>query len=99
MHTLVLLRHGESTWNQSGLFTGWTDVDLTEQGVREAQEAGVRLRGQGVDFDIVHTSLLTRANRTADFALVQLDRLLLPARRSWRWYDRHYVTLPGLIND
>lgn len=99
MHTLVLLRHGESTWNQSGLFTGWTDVDLTEQGVREAQEAGVRLRGQGVDFDIVHTSLLTRAIRTANLALEQLDRLWLPVRRSWRVNERHYGALQGLSKE
>lgn len=99
MHTLVLLRHGESTWNHSGLFTGWTDVDLTEGGIREAQEAGIRLRNQGVDFDIVFTSLLTRAIKTANLALEQLDRLWLPVRRSWRANERHYGALQGLSKE
>lgn len=99
MHTLVILRHGESTWNRSGLFTGWTDVDLTAEGVQEAQDAGVRMREAGRDFDIVHTSLLTRAIKTANLALEQLDRLWLPVRRTWRMNERHYGALQGLSKE
>jgi 2,3-bisphosphoglycerate-dependent phosphoglycerate mutase len=96
MHTLVLLRHGESTWNQENRFTGWTDVDLTEKGRAEAKTAGQLLMAGGFDFDLVFTSLLKRAIRTSIIALDELDRLWLPVRRSWRLNERHYGALQGL---
>jgi 2,3-bisphosphoglycerate-dependent phosphoglycerate mutase len=96
MHKLVLLRHGESTWNQENRFTGWTDVDLTEKGRAEAKTAGQLLKAGGFDFDLVFTSLLKRAIRTSIIALDELDRLWLPVRRSWRLNERHYGALQGL---
>ena len=96
MHKLVLLRHGESTWNQENRFTGWTDVDLTEKGRAEAKTAGQLLMAGGFDFDLVFTSLLKRAIRTSIIALDELDRLWLPVRRSWRLNERHYGALQGL---
>ena len=96
MHKLVLLRHGESTWNKENRFTGWTDVDLTEKGRAEATTAGQLLKGEGYAFDIVFTSLLTRAIRTANIALEELDQLWLPVERSWRLNERHYGALQGL---
>jgi 2,3-bisphosphoglycerate-dependent phosphoglycerate mutase len=93
---LVLLRHGESTWNRTNLFTGWTDVGLTEDGEKEAAKGGELLREEGYDFDVVHTSLLRRAIVTANLALAELDRLWLPVRRSWRLNERHYGALQGL---
>ncbi|HET9704491.1 MAG TPA: 2,3-diphosphoglycerate-dependent phosphoglycerate mutase [Vicinamibacterales bacterium] len=96
MHKLVLLRHGESTWNQENRFTGWTDVDLTDKGRAEAITAGQLLKAGGFDFDLVFTSLLKRAIRTSNIALDELDRLWLPVQRSWRLNERHYGALQGL---
>lgn len=93
--TLVLLRHGQSTWNEKNLFTGWYDADLTEQGRAEASAAGQALADSGIDVDILHTSLQTRAIRTAELALETLDRKWLPVRRSWRLNERHYGDLQG----
>jgi 2,3-bisphosphoglycerate-dependent phosphoglycerate mutase len=96
MHTLVLLRHGESTWNQENRFTGWTDVDLTEKGRAEAKTAGQLLRAGGFAFDLLFTSLLKRAIRTSHITLDELDQMWLPVARSWRLNERHYGALQGL---
>jgi len=95
-YTLVLLRHGQSTWNKENLFTGWYDADLSEEGRAEASAAGQALADSGVPLDTVHTSLQTRAIRTANLALEGLDKLWLPVRRSWRLNERHYGALQGL---
>ncbi|HMK09985.1 MAG TPA: 2,3-diphosphoglycerate-dependent phosphoglycerate mutase [Acidimicrobiales bacterium] len=95
-YTLVLLRHGESTWNQENLFTGWHDVPLSERGATEAAAAGATLRAEGLSFDKVHTSVLLRAVQTADLALDALGQLWLPVDRSWRLNERHYGALQGL---
>jgi 2,3-bisphosphoglycerate-dependent phosphoglycerate mutase len=95
-HNLVLLRHGESTWNRENRFTGWTDVDLTERGREEAAEAGRLLRAGGYAFDIAYTSVLTRAIRTLDIVLDALDELWIPVEKSWRLNERHYGALQGL---
>lgn len=95
MTTLVLLRHGQSEWNELNLFTGWHDVDLTDRGVREASSAGRLMREHGIEPDVVHTSLQKRAIRTANLALEELDRLWIPARRHWRLNERHYGDLQG----
>jgi 2,3-bisphosphoglycerate-dependent phosphoglycerate mutase len=93
---LILLRHGRSEWNQLNLFTGWTDVDLDDVGEAEAAAAGALLAGEaGLDLRIVHTSVLTRAIRTADIALHEAGRSWLPVRRSWRLNERHYGDLTG----
>jgi 2,3-bisphosphoglycerate-dependent phosphoglycerate mutase len=94
--TLVLLRHGESEWNAKNLFTGWVDVGLTEKGRAEAARAGELMRDDGVRPDVLHTSLLRRAIRTAELALDAADRAWLPVRRSWRLNERHYGALQGL---
>jgi 2,3-bisphosphoglycerate-dependent phosphoglycerate mutase len=94
--TLVLLRHGQSLWNQLNLFTGWVDVDLTDLGRDEATAAGETMRDEGLWFDTVHTSLLTRAVRTANLALEAMGQLWLPVERSWRLNERHYGSLQGL---
>jgi 2,3-bisphosphoglycerate-dependent phosphoglycerate mutase len=96
MATLILMRHGESRWNVENLFTGWVDADLSERGCDEARAGGRALREAGLAPDVVHTSLLVRAIRTADLALDELDRLWLPVRRSWRLNERHYGGLTGL---
>jgi len=96
MHTLVLLRHGESTWNKENRFTGWTDVDLTEKGRDEARTAGQLLKAEGLAFDLLFTSLLKRAIRTSHITLDELDQLWLPVQRSWRLNERHYGALQGL---
>lgn len=96
MHKLVLLRHGESTWNRENRFTGWTDVDLSEQGVKEAREAGRLLKEGQYDFDIAFTSLLTRAIRTLNLALEELGQLWIPVEKDWRLNERHYGALQGL---
>jgi 2,3-bisphosphoglycerate-dependent phosphoglycerate mutase len=96
MPTLILLRHGQSEWNLANLFTGWIDVDLSEQGEHEAEEAGRLIVGEGFAPDIVHTSVQKRAIRTADIALRVLDRQWIPVRRSWRLNERHYGALQGL---
>jgi len=93
--TLVLLRHGESTWNAKNLFTGWVDVPLSEQGEAEANRAGVLLRESGTLPDVVHTSLLRRAIATANIALDLADRHWIPVRRDWRLNERHYGALQG----
>jgi 2,3-bisphosphoglycerate-dependent phosphoglycerate mutase len=94
--TLVLLRHGQSDWNEKNLFTGWVDVGLTEKGAGEAARGGDLLRQAGVLPDVVHTSLLRRAIKTADLALEAADRSWLPVRRHWRLNERHYGALQGL---
>jgi 2,3-bisphosphoglycerate-dependent phosphoglycerate mutase len=96
MIKLVLLRHGESTWNLENRFTGWTDVDLTEQGVREAHQAGRLLKEGGYVFDLAHTSVLKRAIRTLWIALDEMDLMWIPVYRSWRLNERHYGALQGL---
>jgi 2,3-bisphosphoglycerate-dependent phosphoglycerate mutase len=93
---LVLLRHGQSTWNLENLFTGWIDVDLSEQGHLEAKEAGQLLKDEGVPFDIAFTSVLKRAIRTLWYALDEMDLMWLPVERSWRLNERHYGALQGL---
>ncbi len=95
MATLVLLRHGESEWNVKGLFTGWVDVNLSAAGEEEAARGGRLLLEAGVRPDVVHTSLLTRAIRTANLALEAADLLWLPVERSWRLNERHYGALQG----
>ena len=96
MPTLVTLRHGQSTWNADNRFTGWTDVDLTPTGEAEARAAGRLLAAEpGLDIDSVHTSLLTRAVRTANLALDEMGRSFLPVRRHWRVNERHYGALQG----
>jgi 2,3-bisphosphoglycerate-dependent phosphoglycerate mutase len=95
---LVLLRHGESTWNAENLFTGWTDVDLSARGEAEAVEAGRQLgleQDEGLVLQVVHTSVLTRSVRTANLALDRLGRCWLPVRRHWRLNERHYGALQG----
>jgi len=96
MHTLVLLRHGESTWNRENRFTGWTDVDLSDRGVAEAREAGRLLREGAYTFDIAYTSVLKRAIRTLWIALDALDLMWIPVEKSWRLNERHYGALQGL---
>ncbi len=96
MKKLVLVRHGESTWNQENRFTGWTDVDLTAKGLEEARQAGVVLKQEGYTFDLVFTSVLKRAIKTANLLLEELDLLWLPVVRSWRLNERHYGALQGL---
>jgi 2,3-bisphosphoglycerate-dependent phosphoglycerate mutase len=93
--TLILLRHGESDWNQKNLFTGWVDVDLTPDGEAEGRRGGELLLSHGLQPDVVHTSLLRRAIRTADIALNVADRHWIPVRRSWRLNERHYGALQG----
>src|ERR1700686_5384309 len=93
---LVLLRHGESTWNLENRFTGWTDVGLTARGAEEARAAGRLLKAEGLEFDATQTSLLTRAILTLQIALEELDRLWLPVERTWRLNERHYGALQGL---
>ena len=93
---LVLLRHGESTWNKENKFTGWTDVDLSEKGIIEAKEAGKVLKEKGFVFDIAFTSVLKRAIRTLWFTLDEMDLMWIPVYRSWRLNERHYGALQGL---
>jgi 2,3-bisphosphoglycerate-dependent phosphoglycerate mutase len=96
MHKLVLLRHGESTWNLENRFTGWTDVDLSPRGLEEARQAGRLLRQGGYAFDVAHTSVLKRAIRTLWIALEEMDLMWIPVRNSWRLNERHYGALQGL---
>ena len=96
MYKLVLVRHGESTWNLENRFTGWTDVDLTETGVAQAKEAGRLLRAEGYEFDLAYTSVLKRATRTLWHCLDEMDRTWLPVVHSWRLNERHYGALQGL---
>ena len=96
MHKLVLIRHGESTWNLDNRFTGWTDVDLTATGVEQAKEAGRLLKAEGYEFDVAYTSVLKRATRTLWHVLDEMDRTWLPVVNSWRLNERHYGALQGL---
>ena len=96
MYKLVLIRHGESTWNQENRFTGWTDVDLTDQGREEARQAGRLLKGQGFRFDVAYVSVLKRAIRTLWTVLDEMDLMWLPVHNSWRLNERHYGALQGL---
>src|SRR2546423_8546634 len=94
--TLVLLRHGESTWNLENLFTGWHDVPLSERGVNEATDAGRLIREAGLRPAVVHESLLLRAIQTTQLALAEMDMSWVPVKRSWRLNERHYGALQGL---
>jgi 2,3-bisphosphoglycerate-dependent phosphoglycerate mutase len=96
MIKLVLLRHGESIWNKKNLFTGWTDVDLSDQGKVEARQAGELLKAEGYTFDVAFTSVLKRAIRTLWIALDELDLMWIPVAHSWRLNERHYGALQGL---
>ncbi len=96
MHKLVLVRHGESTWNLENRFTGWTDVDLTPTGVEQAKNAGRLLKAEGYEFDLAYTSVLKRATRTLWHCLDEMDRTWLPVVHSWRLNERHYGALQGL---
>jgi 2,3-bisphosphoglycerate-dependent phosphoglycerate mutase len=96
MHKVILLRHGESTWNKENRFTGWTDVDLSEKGIEEAHKAGKTLLQEGYTFDIAYTSVLKRAIRTLWIALDEMDLIWIPVIRNWRLNERHYGALQGL---
>ena len=96
MYKVVLLRHGESTWNKENRFTGWTDVDLNEKGIAEAKASGRILKEEGYDFDIAYTSVLKRALRTLWLCLEEMDRLWIPVEKNWRLNERHYGALQGL---
>ncbi|MFN8673074.1 MAG: 2,3-diphosphoglycerate-dependent phosphoglycerate mutase [Candidatus Sericytochromatia bacterium] len=96
MYKLVLIRHGESTWNKENRFTGWTDVDLSEKGIEEAKKAGKLLKQEGYTFDIAFTSVLRRAIKTFFYVQDELDLLWIPVKRSWRLNERHYGALQGL---
>ena len=95
MFNLVLLRHGQSIWNQENRFTGWMDIDLSDQGVVEAHQAGRLLKGEGYSFDLAFTSLLKRAIRTLWVVLDEIDLMWIPVHRSWRLNERHYGALQG----
>ena len=96
MYKVVLLRHGESTWNKENRFTGWTDVDLNEKGIEEAKASGKILKEEGFDFDIAFTSVLKRALHTLWLCLEVMDRLWIPVEKNWRLNERHYGALQGL---
>jgi 2,3-bisphosphoglycerate-dependent phosphoglycerate mutase len=96
MHKLVLLRHGESTWNKENRFTGWTDVDLSDVGREEAKKAGQLLKAEGYTFDLAYTSVLKRAIRTLWSVLDEMDLMWIPVHRAWRLNERHYGALQGL---
>jgi 2,3-bisphosphoglycerate-dependent phosphoglycerate mutase len=96
MTKLVMIRHGQSTWNLANRFTGWTDVDLSEQGIREAREGAAVLRREGYTFDVAFTSVLKRAIRTLWIVLDDMDLMYIPVHRSWRLNERHYGALQGL---
>lgn len=96
MYQLVLIRHGESTWNLENRFTGWTDVDLTPTGIEQAKASGRLLKSEGYDFDLAYTSVLKRSTRTLWHCLDEMDRTWLPVVNSWRLNERHYGALQGL---
>ena len=99
MIKLVLVRHGQSMWNLENRFTGWTDVELSEQGIKEAKEAGKVLKEKGFNFDVAYTSVLKRANDTLKYILEELGEKNIPVKRSWRLNERHYGALQGLNKD
>lgn len=96
MYKLIFVRHGQSEWNLKNLFTGWTDVDLSEEGVRQAKEAGAKIKAAGIKFDLAFTSVLKRAIKTCHYALEESDQLWVPEIKSWRLNERHYGALQGL---
>ena len=96
MNRLVLLRHGDSAWNKENRFTGWTDIDLSERGIKEAKEAGVILKKEGFHFKLAYTSYLTRAIRTLWLTLEQMDLIWIPVYKTWRLNEKHYGMLQGL---
>ena len=96
MYKLVLIRHGESTWNLENRFTGWTDVELTPTGISQAMAAGKLLKAEGYEFDVAYTSVLKRAIHTLNFCLDAMDRIWLPVVKDWRLNERHYGGLQGL---
>jgi 2,3-bisphosphoglycerate-dependent phosphoglycerate mutase len=96
MYKLVLIRHGESVWNQENRFTGWTDVDLSEKGVGEGKKAGLQLKKDGFVFDIAYVSVLKRAIKTLNYVLEGMDLLWIPVKKNWRLNERHYGALQGL---
>ncbi|EAG5188672.1 2,3-diphosphoglycerate-dependent phosphoglycerate mutase, partial [Listeria monocytogenes] len=93
---LVLIRHGQSEWNKLNLFTGWHDVDLSQEGVVEAMTAGKRIKEAGLEFDVAFTSVLTRAIKTLNYVLEESDQMWVPVHKSWRLNERHYGALQGL---
>lgn len=99
MIKLVLVRHGESVWNLENKFTGWTDVELSEQGIKEAKDAGKVLKEKGFEFDVAYTSVLKRANDTLKYILEELDEKNIQINKSWRLNERHYGALQGLNKD
>ena len=99
MIKLVLVRHGQSMWNLENRFTGWTDVELSEQGIKEAKEAGKVLKEKGFNFDVAYTSVLKRANDTLKYILEELGEQNVPVKKSWRLNERHYGALQGLNKD
>ncbi len=96
MYKLVLIRHGESEWNKLNLFTGWTDVDLTDKGIEEAKTGGKLLKAEGFNFDVAYTSVLKRAIRTLWIVMDEMDLMWIPVNRDWRLNERHYGALQGL---
>ena len=99
MINYVLVRHGQSIWNLENRFTGWTDVELSENGIKEAKEAGIVLKQKGFTFDIAFTSVLKRANDTLNYILEELDLKDIPINYSYKLNERHYVALQGLNKD
>ena len=99
MIKLVLVRHGQSMWNLENRFTGWTDVELSEQGIKEAKEAGKVLKEKGYGFDVAYTSVLKRANDTLGYILEELGEQDIPVKKNWRLNERHYGALQGLNKD
>ena len=99
MIKLVLVRHGQSMWNLENRFTGWTDVELSEQGIKDAKEAGKVLKEKGFNFDVAYTSVLKRANDTLKYILEELGEENIPVKKSWRLNERHYGALQGLNKD
>ena len=99
MVKLVFARHGQSEWNKANLFTGWADVDLTEEGTKQATEAGKLIKEAGIEFDVAFTSVLKRAIKTTNLALEASDQLWVPVEKSWRLNERHYGGLTGQIKD
>lgn len=96
MHKLVIVRHGESVWNQENRFTGWQDVGLSEKGIMEAKKGGLALKKENIQFDVAYTSMLKRAIKTLDYVLEEIDQVWLPVHKDWRLNERHYGNLQGL---